>query len=761
MNQPLDSVTRFFTQPAGPLFRGDPPPPLGYDARPTGSEPPPAFIEGWRAVMLRKWWIALLVIVVAGLAAWAVSTIRPVYRSTATVLIESARQKMVNVDDVYSGASSNREYFQTQAEAIKSRDIAVRVVRKLRLATHPELDPRQGGGGRLRKLVQEYLPSALPYLPERQPPPDHAAAEAAVVRAFAARLTVEPVRLSQLVRVSFDANDPELAAEVANEIAQAFINADIEARFKITQNAGSVLNERLAELKARLDASERAVQSYREREGLLDSRSSPMSGESKRMDDLTQKLVEARVRRLEAEEQYNLVKSGESSGYESVPAVVRSAAVQKAKEIEADAEKRREEQAQRYGPDHPRLVAADAELSAAQANSKRQIATIVQSISREYNVARATEKMIEEALHGAKISIQTLTRKEIQLQVLEREAATNRQLYQTFLQRAKETNATSEVQPASARVIDLATPSIQPIRPAKTQTVGIAAALALLLGIVAAIAEKQLNNKVNTREEVESKLYQPMLSALPILHGAAKRHSGTAVVDAPHELFSESIRTAATGILLSTLDSPRKVIAVTSSVPGEGKSTCAMNLALWHAMSGKKTLLVEGDMRRPAISRAMSLAPDHAGLSELTAGTAPLSECLQTHKGIGLDVLAAGTIPPNPLELLVSQRFRDVLERLRAEYDIVVIDSPPLQLVSDALIIGKECSGLIFVVKASDTPVPLVRNGLKRIAVVQIPVIGVILNQLDFKKAERYYGDYSGYDKYGYGRYGYGKPLRT
>lgn len=761
MNQPIDSVTRFFTQPSGPLFGGGQPPQDPGPAFGVGvSEPPPAFIEAWRAVMLRKWWIMLFALVVAALAAWVVGMIKPVYRSTATVLIESSKAKVVSVDDVYQGATANREYYQTQAEAIKSRSIAVKVVQKLDLTRNPEFDPRQRHESPVLQWVKDAVPAATPYLPTRKLPKDDAELLSTVLRSFEQRLSVEPVRLSQLVKVSFEANDPELAAAVANEVAGAFINADIEARLKITQNAGSMLSERLAELKAKADASERAVQAYREREGLLDSKVSPLSGEGRRMDDLTQKLVEARVKRLEAEEQYNQVKGGEASGYESVPAVIRHPGVQRAREFEAEAQKKMDELRERYGPDHPKLVAAQAELNSAKANTRRQVQAVVASVSREYNVARATEQMIEEALAKTKSAIQGLNRKEIQVAVLEREAQANQQLYQQFLQRSKETKASSEVQQPLARVIDLATPGLRPVRPAKAETVAISAVLALLIGVIAAIAHKQLNNRINTREEVETKLYQPLLAAMPVMSGKARASSGTAVVDAPHELFSESIRTASTGILLSTLDAPKKVIAVTSSVPGEGKSTCSMNLALFQAKSGKKTLLVEADMRRPGISRAMRLPDGQKGLSELVAGTAPKEECILVNEATGLHVLTAGTIPPNPLELLVSQRFQEVLAQLREDYEMIIIDTPPLQLVSDALMVGKECTGLIYVVKANDTPVPLVRSGLKRVIAAHIPVVGVILNQLDYKKAERYYGDYSGYGKYGYGKYGkygYGK----
>lgn len=712
----------------------------------------PAFVEAWRAVMLRKWWILLFALLIAALAFLAVSQISPVYRSTATLMVESSKTKVVAVEDVYSGSSSQREHFQTQAENLKSRSVAVKVVNKLKLKTHPEFDPRQATESPLQVWFREYVPFTAYFIPKRERPLNESEVEAVVLRDFASRLSVEPVRLSQLIRISFEAKDPMLAAEIANAVGDSFIEADMEARMKITQNAGSFINEQLTQLRSKMESSDKAVQNYREREGLLDSKSVVLGGMGTQLDNLTQKLVEARVRRSEAEEQFNLVKTGSATNYESVPAVVRNLGVQRAKEIEAEAEKKYQELSGRYGPDHPRMVAAESDLKAAKENTKRQIQTVVTSISKEYNTARATEKTIEDQMASSKGTIQNLNRKEIQLSNLEREAATNRQLYQTFLQRQKETNATAESQSPTARMVDLAVPTIRPVRPNKVQTTGIAGLLALLLGIGAALLHRQLNNQVNTREDVDTKLHQPLLAALPIMSGKVKKSPATAVVDEPQDVFCEGIRTAGTGLLLSGLDTPRKVVAVTSSVPGEGKSTFSMNLALWQAKT-KPTLLIEADMRRPSLGPQIGLAKEQKGLSDLIAG-APIQECMVRHEATGLDIIAAGSLPPNPLELLMSDRFGEMLGDLQGRYEVIIIDCPPLQLVSDVLVIGRSITGLIYVVKASETPVPMVRNGIKRISGAGIPIVGVVLNQLNYKRAEKYYGDYGGYGKYGY-KYGY------
>jgi capsular exopolysaccharide synthesis family protein len=714
-------------------------------------EETPEYIAYWRAIMLRKWSILALAMLVAVIASVAVSQMVPVYRSSATVLIEIDRTKLVPIGDVYTGIGSYyREYFQTQAEVLRSREVAQRVVTKLKLAEHPEFDPRQTKPSALETWMGEHVPELKALFLRSPGVLDEASVEDEALKRYAGRLSVEPVRQSQLIKVSFDAHDASLAAAVANATAQAYIQADLDARSTINQNAGQQINERLAELKATLNASEKALQAYRDREGMLDNKSTVLGGTATQLDGLIQKLVDARVRRSEAEEAYNQVKAGEATNYESVPAVVKSSSVQRAKEVEAEAEKKLAEVSQRYGPDHPKFVAGSSDLSAARANTRRQIQNLVASVVKEYEAARATEKAIQGALAQSKATIQNLNRKEIQLGMLEREAVTNRQLYQTFLSRFKETSATKDAQGSNARVVDAAVPALSPIRPAKTRTVTIATGVSLLFGVIGAVLLYRFNNTLQTSDDVENKLHRPLLAALPILPRRNKKNRGQAVLDQPHDLYAESIRVASTEVLLSALKTPRKIVTITSCVLDEGKSTFAINFAYSQAKT-KRVLLIEGDMRRPCFDKAMILAAGQKGLSELLSGAGTLEECLLQVDGTDLHVIAAGHIPPNPQELLVSRKFSDVLTTLRARYDMIIIDSPPVQLVSDALVIGAQSTGLIFIVKADDTPVPLAKKALKRIASANIPIFGVVLNQQDYKKAEKYYGEYSGYGKDWYG----------
>jgi capsular exopolysaccharide synthesis family protein len=284
----------------------------------------------------------------------------------------------------------------------------------------------------------------------------------------------------------------------------------------------------------------------------------------------------------------------------------------------------------------------------------------------------------------------------------------------------------------------------------------IALMLGLILGVMIALLLDALDNTFKRTEDIEQKLKQPLLTVLPLLEEKDMEPtvSGTQILAAPNSLYSEAVRTARTGILLSSVDQSKRVLVVTSSVPGEGKTTFAANLALALAHT-KKTLLIDADMRRPAVAKSFGLELSTAGLSDLVSGTAELSGCLHRIQNTNLVFMTSGPIPPNPLELLHSEKFQHTIEMLKTRFDIIIFDTPPVELVSDALVVAAEATGVIFITKAMSTHAPLARKAIQRIRRANGNIIGVVLDALDFKKAEKYYGEYSGYSKYGYGKTGY------
>jgi polysaccharide biosynthesis transport protein len=716
-------------------------------------------IEYWRSITKRKWSILGLVALVVLIATLVVFSLRPEFRSTATVMIEQSKAKVVSIEEVYNSmGSAHREYYQTQVEIIKSRELAQKVVERLKIHQHPDYDPRQtADSGVAAWLPTNWFKSKVPQTEEQ--------IMRRVVRAFSADLQVTPVRNSQLVHISFTAYDKDLAAKVPNVLADVYIENDLEAKVKMTQRASAWLTSQMGELRTKLEGSEKSLQEYRERERIVDAKGVALSGAARALEEASTGLVSARARRAEAESLYNqvvAVRQGKSAGgLESIPAVLRHPTVQKMKELEAEAERKLADASKRYGPEHPRMVQANAELSSARDNTRRQIDTVVAGVAKEYEVARANEQALAGSIGQSKAEIQGINRKEFQLGVLEREAQANRQLYDMFLNRFKETNVAADLQSTVARVVDPSIVAASAFAPKKTQIVSIAAVVALIIGMMLSLLLDRINNTINTAGEVESRLGAPMLGYLQKMDGVSKKSLKTemAFLTDSQSLFSESIRTIRTSVLMSAVDSAKKVLVITSTVPEEGKTTVSFNMACALAQV-KRVLLVDADLRRPKIGRVIGLDKDAKGLSHLVSGVASASECIVKHEQGGFHILSAGFVPPNPLEMLSSAKFQDVVEKLKEAFDIVLIDSPPVQLVSDAIVLSQISDTLIYVVKAGSTPYTMARNCLRRLAMADAPILGIVLNQLDLERAEKYYGEYSGYGRYrgykGYYAYGYG-----
>ena len=709
------------------------------------------FVAHWRSLAKRKWGILAFAVVMTAIAALLVNLQTSIYRSTVTLLIEQNRARVAPTEAVYNNTSDSREHFQTQAEVLKARPLAERVVDRLDLARHPDFDPRQ------QPLpLSARIKSAVGLSVDKPVWTDEAARHAAV-GSLMTRMSVDPIRLSQLIKVSFESSDPAVAAEVANAIANAYIESDAEGRVGLTRRASDWLGTRLADLKKNVEDSERTLQEYRERARIIDTKDLAQAGASARISDLMNRLVAARQRRFAAEHAYNQI--SETPDHSVLPVVMRNAQVARLQEAEGEAEKRVAELAARYGPEHERMRQAQSDLKRAKENTRSQVEVVTASLKSEYEAALANEQALEKSLAAAKGNMQTINRKEFDLVGLERAVATNRQIYELFLNRYRETRAPPELKnTAVARIADPARPARVPVKPKKAQISAIIFLLSLLAACIFALLRERLDHTLMSAEDVEEKLGQPMLTMLPLLRGPAAKGVGRHYLQDPKSVFSEAIRTARTGVLLSAGDASKVTVLVTSSVPGEGKTAVAINLALAEAHT-KRVLLIEADLRRPSMAAHLGLDAGKPGLTDLVSGSASFAECLQRVEGSSLYAISAGAVPLNPLELILSQRFQNMVRALAGTCDMLVIDSPPVHLVSDALVLSRLATGVLFVVKADSTPYPLASNCLRALTEVDAKIFGITLNQLDLKKAERYYGAYyAAYSKYdGY----YTKPMKA
>ncbi|MET4001064.1 polysaccharide biosynthesis tyrosine autokinase [Marinobacterium sp. MBR-109] len=715
-------------------------------------------LQLWNTIWRRKWSIITLTIVVMMLATLIVMSMTPIYRAVSTLLIEQKTAKAVSIQDMYGLEGGSNEYLQTQFELLKSRELAERVVRQLNLTTHPEFDPRQQPEplidikGMLDRITSSGL---VPFTTPDDLEQNEALTEARifdqVVRDFMSRTIISPVMKTQLVKVEIEMADSRLAAQAANTLANAYIENQLESKLQMTQTATDWMNERLSGLKDKLQESERKLQAFRESENLVDLEgvTTVAGGELSQTGD---RLIDARRNRAAAESQYRQVAAMKDGGWRrlaTVPAVLSNQLVQQFKADEGRARAKVEELSRRYGPKHPTMIAAQSELQAATANLRSQVEQVVASIEREYQLATANERSLQGSFDQNKVEIQDIKRKEFKLRELQREVDTNRSLYDTFMTRLKETSATSDFEAVNARIVDRAVVPEVPVKPKKSLIVLLAGILALMAGVAMALLLEFLNNTFKSTEDVENKLNLPVLGILPLLKGKERKDVARMFTKGDDKSFVESIRTIRTGVVLSGLDNPHKVLVVTSSIPGEGKSSVAANLAFAMGQM-EKVLLIDADMRRPTVAKSFEFPVGTPGLANLVAGTARLEDCIKVVDD-NVSVIPAGTVPPNPLELLSSQRFAKVLSVLEKTFDRIIIDSPPTQAVSDALVLSTHANALIYVIKSESTAIPLAKRGVGQLLQNNAPVTGVVLNQVDIKKAKKYGYSYGGYyDYYGY-----------
>lgn len=710
----------------------------------------------WRVLMRFKWGIMGLGFLSAVATALVMISADNIYESSATLLIESNKPNITSIEDIYGIDTQSREYFSTQFELLKNRSLAERVIRDLNLTSNSEFIPEESSGFNFspRAFISGLLSSARPET--RIQASAEQVLQSQVLTSFSAKLTISPVRNTDLVTITFESTDPQLAADVANRLGNAYIENSLEQRLTSTQLASNWMSERLIGLRDSLDASEQRLQSFLETEQLVDIEGVAALN-IQELDELTTQNNEARQGRAETETIYNQLQQLQGSASIdalSIPAVLNHPAMVRVRDNMDDVEQQIADLSQRYGRNHPRMIALNAQREEVQRTLERQVQQVLGAIENDYRTAVVNERLTLQRLDQAKLDFQNVNRKGFELRELEREVDTNRRLYDVFFTRLAETNETDDFQATNAIVVDPAVPAIQPSKPRRSLITLIAMAAGLMLGIMLAFLRDMLDNTVHSPAEIEERLEAATLGVVPFVkeNKAAAKKGRLAYLgfqEDSQSSFSEALRTIRTGIMLSSLDEPYKLIEVTSSIPNEGKTTVAINLASVLGQM-KRTLLIDGDLRRPSLAKSLGLDPHAPGLTNVMAGTAELKDCVHANKEGNFAFLASGQMVISPLELVSSKKFKDLLDKLKETFDYIIIDTPPAQAVSDALVVGSMADATVYVVKADSTPINVVKTGLSRLRYANANIIGIALNQVDMDKQSNYYYHGGYYDSYGY-----------
>ncbi len=703
--------------------------------------------QALRVVNRHKWAIIILTLLATALAAMFTQRQVPIYRSTATLLIERSPVQFSPIQDAYAGYSDHWLYYQTQYGLIKRRAIGERVVNALELDQPAAQDTSANDQG---FSWRQFLPEAF-RSPESAPPTRDQRVDG-LVSWIVGGIQVAPRRNSQLVDVSFQSTNPRQAADIANAVVEAYIADNLDGRVEMGRAATDYLTSRLVELKDAWETSEQEVQNFLDSQRLLSSQGAD-SVANQELTLATEKLSVARQQRLDAQISLDQIELGLGEDR----ALLTSPQVATANNTFLAAQRTVDELGQRYGPKHPRMIEAQSELSSARSVLDRQSQIARKESVRRYQSAQAAERAAESELDQVKSQLRDIDRQEFRLQALQREADKNREIYEQFLTQYKSTSAAGDIESANARVVERARPGGAPVWPNKKRSISIAFLMALLGAVGLAFLLEHLDNTFKTAEDLEQKSGLPVLGVLPRLKttGVKDLSPFSTFSDDRQSLFSEAIRTIRTGVLLSDLDADQRILLVTSSVPGEGKTTVSVNLA--RALAEMKTvLLIDADMRRPMVATATQREGASMGLSHFIAEESELSVCIQQMETEGnqqLFVMPAGNPPPNPLEMLSSQRFALALDKLSESFDYIIVDCAPSLAVSDAMVLSKLATSVVYVVRSDSTPSQAVQAGVKRLRRVNAHLIGAVLNSVDLR-SQRYYGKYGAYGIDYYSAYG-------
>ncbi|WP_051326674.1 GumC family protein [Aliagarivorans taiwanensis] len=702
----------------------------------------------------KRWPMILGFTFLAALLATLVAfSIIPVYRATAVLLIEAEQRSAVSIEQVIGVDTSKQEYYLTQFELLKSRSIAEKVIARYGLEELPEfngereptwLDQVKNPIGSLRTFASD-SPLLQSWLPEQEPATEAELQEARkqhVMGTFSDRLTISPVRKTQLVKISFDSEDRHLAATLANAVGEAYIENNREARLLASQEATSWLEDRLGKLRAAVTASEDRLTAFLQQEGLVDVEGID-SLASTELSDLSRRLSDARDRRVAAESLYFVLQDNRNAGLaqlSSVPAISNHPQLRDVRLAEIEAERLVSELSKRYGPKHDRMIQARAQLATVQQRATELLSDLASGIEKELRSARKQENALQAELDSKKGQFQGIAVKRATYDALKREVDSNRKLYDLFLNRQKETAATNDFQTAVARFTDRASVPLSSTSPRRKVIVIGVASLALLITCVISLLQDSIRDTVDTSNDVRELLRLDPIGVVPLLKRTSLSDgvvSDNLVTGEKGNEVNEAIRGIRTSILFKMAPLSRKLVSITSSVPGEGKTTMAIGLSLSIAKM-EKTILVDCDLRKPSVGERFGIGRSSIGLTNYLMMGADLRDCIHTHKHSGLDILTAGMIAPNPQELLSSVEFKSLVDRLLADYDKVLFDTPPLSAVSDALIVGGVVGSSILVINSRKTKKNEVSESVSLLVNHGVLMEGVVLNKVR-KTSSSYY----------------------
>jgi len=696
---------------------------------------------------LKYRWLILTCCTVALAIGFIVTfTATPIYQAAASIQIDRQAPKVVKTNTQPDFGDDGERFYQTQYDLLKSRMLAERVASDLNLASESDfLDPPSSSPWKkLRSLI---LPSAktgaTPAAEGQHEAGDLEQRKAAAAGMVRGGLSVEPVRDSNLVMISFDSPSAEWAARIANGVADSYVTLNLERRYGATAYARNFLKERLEELKLKLEESEKALVAYAEEKEIIgdvkavskDGRESGQSLADSDLAALNGALQSVVAERIHAQEMWEQANNSKDIG---LPQILEGGAIKGLRAQRAALMADYQNKLSTFKPDYPDMLRLKAQMNGIDQEIKSEADFIKQSLKAHYDSALQQEVLLKNKMEDVKHGVLATRNKEIQYNILKREADTNRTLYDGLLQQYKDMGVAGAVSTNNVAVVDRAQAPGGPYKPNLRANLVKWLGFGVMAAALAIALFELLDDTFKSPEEIEEQLGLAVLGMIPMSDGNI-----FADINGPSNPIAEAFRSFRTALQFSTEQGAPKTIVVTSAQPGEGKSTTALALAINFAQLGMKVLLIDADLRNPSQHRNLA-RNNGAGLANYLAGLAMPESIFQKTDIDGLYFMASGPLPPNPAELLSGPKMLSLLSTASEKVDAVIIDSPPILGLADAPLLASIAAGTLLVIATSQTRRSVVKVALKRLQFARARIVGALMNKCDFSK------------NYGYGGYGYG-----
>lgn len=679
--------------------------------------------EYWFVVLRRRRLVLAVFCAILAVAALRSFLQRPVYQAAVQILIERENPSVLSFKEVAPvDAGWGDDYYQTQYKLLQSRALARRTIESMGLLQDPEF----GGPRPAAEAI-----SALP--PGKSPVME------GLISAFLGRLKVQPVRNSRLVTVAFEAFRPDLAAEAANRLSQHYIQQTLEFRYQTSAEAAQWLRTQIDDQRQKVEAAELSLQKVREKEGIVNIVERRTLLDQK-LKELGTALTNLKTQRLEKEALYRQMRAAPSA--EELPEVMRSPVVQSLRIELASLDRQQAQLLERYLDQHPEVIKVSNQIQETRKKIASESQRVIRAAQNDYLGAAAQEASVATALEAAKAETLELSRRSVQYDSLVREIEASKEVLNSLLARHKQTDVAQDLKASNIRIVDPAVTPRGPVRPNHVTDLLLGIVVGLGVGLALAFFLDYLDNTLKTPEDVRVQLGVPLLAVIP---QATPPATPPLVKPGAQGPFPEGYRVLRTALSYSWPEQRSRVVLVTSTAPGEGKTLTSVNLALTLASMQGRVLLVDGDLRRPRAHAFLKAKPS-PGFSDLMVGKAQPSEVVQSVAGTSMGLLASGAHVPSPADLMSAAAVHGLIDTLRRSYDWILIDTPPVGVVADALLLAQVADGVAVVAGAEMVPREAVRQTLDRIVETGARLLGVVLNRADIKRHSYYYGRY--YDHY-------------